>query len=72
MGTSDRKGRENVVAFPSRMGTLGLRILGVGSGYRVKVPGKWLPMVRMGGGQEEMIHREQRLKLWLTGLDWVG
>lgn len=32
VGTSGRKGRESVVAFPSRMGTLGLWRLGVVSG----------------------------------------
>lgn len=34
VGTSGRKGRESAEAFPSRMGTLGLQRLGVGSGVK--------------------------------------
>lgn len=35
-------------------------------------PGKRLTVVGMGGGQEEMVQGEQRLKRWLTGLVWEG
>lgn len=44
VGTSGRKGRESAEAFPSRMGTLGLRRLGVGSGVKAW-PGKRLNVV---------------------------
>lgn len=44
VGTSGRKGRESAEAFTSRMGTLGLRRLGVGSGVKAW-PSKGLNVV---------------------------